>query len=86
MAQQRSSTDSGVAWSRIFWLIFLVGVGFAALLTTKSVLDFSHTGPRIKEEILNSYFGYAIYAVTRLALWAAALATFAASVGVFVYY
>jgi len=44
-------------------------VGTGALLA-KSLSDFSQTGPRIREEVLNNYRLYTLFALARLSLWA----------------
>ena len=41
---------------------------FTILLTTKSVIDFTRTGPSIREQIEAHYLGYAAWSVTRLSL------------------
>ncbi len=54
---------------------------FTAALTVKSVLHFSQTGPQIREEILNHYRRYTVFAVARLAAWSWLLIAFLASIG-----
>jgi arylsulfatase A-like enzyme len=69
----------------LFPVVGVAGVGSAALLT-KSLLDFSQTGPRIREEILTHYRRYTLYALARLAFWAFVLMAFSAGGGVLAYY
>ncbi len=44
-----------------------VATALTALLLAKSIRDFSRTGPRLHDEILQRYRGYVIYALARLA-------------------
>lgn len=65
-----------------FWLETAVAAAsgvalvLTALLLTKSVRDFSRTGPRLRDEIVQRYRGYVIYALTRLAFATFLIATF----------
>ena len=52
---------------RTLWGTLSAAVLFTAALTAKSVADFTRTGPAIRAQIEAHYFGYAVYAVGRLA-------------------
>ena len=52
---------------RTLWGTLTAAVLFTAALTAKSVADFTRTGPAIRAQIEAHYFGYAVYAVGRLA-------------------
>ena len=71
-------------WAGIGPVLVVAAIGTAALLV-KSVLDYSQTGPRIREEILTHYRRYSLYALGRLALWSLALMSFTGGLGVLVY-
>jgi arylsulfatase A-like enzyme/glycosyltransferase involved in cell wall biosynthesis len=82
-----------VAWfasgeARWAGLLPALGVSLAGTiaLLAKSFWDFSHTGPRMHEEILTHYRRYTLFAMTRLGFWAFALILFTASGGVLAYY
>lgn len=53
-----------------------VGGLLAAALVAKSVRDFSRTGPRLRDEIVQRYRGYVVYALARLAVFAFVVASF----------
>lgn len=72
-------------WAGLLPAIAVALVGTLALLA-KSFLDFSQTGPRIREEILRHYRRYTLFAMARLGLWAFALMLFTAGGGVLAYY
>jgi arylsulfatase A-like enzyme/glycosyltransferase involved in cell wall biosynthesis len=61
----------------------VAGLGTAALLA-KSLLDFSQTGPRIREEVLTHYRRYTLFALARLSAWAFALMLFTGGAGMLV--
>lgn len=65
--------------------VVVAAVGTVALLA-KSLTDFSQTGPRIREEILNHYRRYTLFALARLTLWAFGLMLFMSGGGVLIYY
>ncbi len=50
--------------------IAVVSLIFVLILLVKSLIDYSRTGPQIKEEIAKNYFLYTIYAITRLSFYA----------------
>jgi len=58
----------------------------AAALLTKSLANFSQTGPRIREEVLTHYRRYTLYALSRLTAWAFALMLFTGGIGVLIYF
>lgn len=47
-----------------------VGGVLTLLLLLKSVKDFTHSGPQLREEIRRHYWAYTLWAVSRLAGWA----------------
>lgn len=57
----------------------------AAVLLVKSLLAFSQTGPRIRDEILTRYRRYTLFAVARLTFWAFAIMLFTGGAGVLLY-
>ncbi|MEW6118582.1 MAG: sulfatase-like hydrolase/transferase [Pseudomonadota bacterium] len=70
---------------------FLAAVGVPALLgalalLTKSSLDFTQTGPRIREEVLTHYRRYTLFALIRLTLAALAILLWLAGLGVAIYF
>ncbi len=63
------------------WGALSAAVLFTAALTAKSVADFTRTGPAIRAQIEAHYFGYAVYAVGRLAAAALVIAAVLAILG-----
>jgi arylsulfatase A-like enzyme/glycosyltransferase involved in cell wall biosynthesis len=88
-----TALSAGVAWfasseyrfDELFPALLVASFGTIALLA-KSLTDFSQTGPRIREEILNHYRRYTLFALARLSLWAFALMLFMSVGGVLIYY
>ena len=72
-------------WAGLLPVLGVAGVGTVALLT-KSLLDFSQTGPRIHEEVLTHYRRYTLFALARLSAWAFALMLFTGGAGVLLYF
>ncbi|MHB1145661.1 MAG: sulfatase-like hydrolase/transferase [Thiobacillus sp.] len=72
-------------WAGILPAMGVAGVGAAALLA-KSLLDFSQTGPRMREEVLTHYRRYTLFALARLTAWAFALMLFTGGAGVLLYF
>lgn len=72
-------------WAGLLPALGVAATGTAALLS-KSLSDFSQTGPRIREEILTHYRRYTFFALSRLSLWAFSLMFFMAGGGVLIYY
>ena len=68
-------------WDAVIPTLLVAGTGTIALLA-KSLLDFSQTGPQIREEVLTHYRRYTLYALSRLSLWAFALMLFTGGIGV----
>lgn len=62
-----------------------VALVLTILLTLKSLLDFSHTGPQIRNEIKQHFAGYALYSVFRLAFWGFLILWSMAIVGIITY-
>jgi len=72
-------------WAGLFPALAMAGTGTVALLA-KSLLDFSQTGPRIREEVLTHYRRYTVFALARLSAWAFALMLFTGGAGVLGYF
>ena len=72
-------------WVGLLPAIGVAGIGTAAVLA-KSLLDFSQTGPRIREEVLTHYRRYTLYALARLSAWTFVLMLFAGGGGVMLYF
>ncbi|WP_082708586.1 sulfatase-like hydrolase/transferase [Thiobacillus denitrificans] len=72
-------------WAGILPAMGVAVVGAAALLA-KSLLDFSQTGPRMREEVLTHYRRYTLFALARLTAWAFALMLFTGGAGVLLYF
>jgi len=72
-------------WAGILPAMGVAGLGAAALLA-KSLLDFSQTGPRMREEVLTHYRRYTLLALARLTAWAFALMLFTGGAGVLLYF
>lgn len=60
-------------------------IGTIALLT-KSILDFSQTGPRIRDEIHRHYRHYTLFALARLCVFAFLIMLFLSGGGVLIYF
>ncbi|MCU0842391.1 MAG: sulfatase [Thiobacillaceae bacterium] len=63
----------------------LVAGMFSLLLLIKSMLDYSQTGPQLRQEVLANYRGYLVFSLGRLTLASFLLALFLALPGVVVY-
>ena len=72
-------------WAILFPALGTATVGTIVLLT-KSLLDFSQTGPRIRDEILANYRYYMLFSLSRLCLWAFMLMLLMGCGGTVVYY
>lgn len=74
-----------IAWVDVLPVLVpaLLGVG---LLLAKSLMNFSQTGPRIRDEIATHYRGYTLFALARLCVWAFVILCFLGSIGVFLGY
>ena len=66
-------------------VVIAVSVVSAALLTGKSILDFSRTGPTIQEEIIQNFSGYAAYSLARLSFFAFLITAYLSGIGVALY-
>ncbi|CAH1087202.1 sulfatase-like hydrolase/transferase [Candidatus Nitrotoga sp. 1052] len=78
-------TSGSARWAGGLPALFVAGVGSMALLT-KSLMDFSQTGPRIQKEVLAHYRRYTLFALARLSAWAFSIMLFTGSAGVLLYY
>jgi arylsulfatase A-like enzyme/glycosyltransferase involved in cell wall biosynthesis len=74
-----------VKWTGLLPTLGVAVIGALALLA-KSLVDFSQTGPRIREEVLKYYRRYTLYALARLSLSAFAIMLFTGGAGVLLYY
>ena len=72
-------------WAGLLPALGVAGIGAAALLA-KSLLDFSQTGPRIREEVLTHYQRYTLFALARLTAWTFMLMLFTGGAGVLLYF
>ncbi len=72
-------------WAGLVPALSMAGVGTVSLLA-KSLLDFSQTGPRIREEVLTHYRRYTLFALARLSAWAFAVMLFTGGAGVLAYF
>ena len=72
-------------WAGLLPTLGVAGAGTTALLA-KSLLNFSQTGPRIRDEVLTHYRRYTLFALARLSAWAFALMLFTGGAGVLVYF
>ncbi len=62
----------GFAWGLVDDIAFALAPAtlLCLLLMAKSLHDYSRTGPHLGEEIVRTYRGYTLYALTRLGFWA----------------
>lgn len=72
-------------WAGLLPTLGVAALGSSALLL-KSLANFSQTGPRIREEVLNHYRRYTVYALARLTAWAFAVMLFTGGAGVLIYF
>jgi arylsulfatase A-like enzyme/glycosyltransferase involved in cell wall biosynthesis len=77
--------SGGARWAGLLPAMAVAGMGTSALLA-KSLLDFSQTGPRIREEVLTHYRRYTVYALARLSVWAFGMMLFTGGAGVLMYF
>lgn len=75
----------GVEWDGIIPALGVASTGTLALLA-KSLLAFSQTGPHIREEIINHYRRYTLFALTRLSAYAFIIMLFTGGIGILYYY
>jgi arylsulfatase A-like enzyme/GT2 family glycosyltransferase len=72
-------------WAGVLPALGVAGLGTIALLT-KSLTDFSQTGPRIREEVLTHYRRYTLLSLARLSAWAFIVMLFTGGGGVLLYF
>jgi arylsulfatase A-like enzyme len=70
---------------RAFFGATMAAFAFATLLTIRSVIHFTSTGPTIRDEVAEHFFAYSIFAVTRLGILAFLIALGCALAGMLVY-
>ena len=80
LSQEKSSMMLGMGSLTTAALIFTVALGI------KSIADFTHTGPRLRDEILQHYRSYATFAFLRLLGYAYVLLSVLAGLGVLTYF
>jgi arylsulfatase A-like enzyme/glycosyltransferase involved in cell wall biosynthesis len=80
LAQDKSNALVGVTALATAALIFTCALGI------KSIADFTHTGPRLRDEILKHYQRYTVFAFLRLLCYAFVLQSILASLGVLTYF
>ncbi len=73
------------SYIRSILIIFVVAAAFTVALATKSLVDFSRSGPPIRDEILKNYALYGVYAVGRLTAWAFVISALFCGIGVISY-
>lgn len=66
-------------------IILGLGIAVALLLLLRSFTDFTRSGPQMQEAIVKNYALYVVYAVSRLAFWAATISALLAGAGILVY-
>ena len=59
----------------------ILGAGGALILLVRSVLVFSRTGPRIRDEIRRHFYSYTVFALVRLVVWSGAVIAWMAALG-----
>lgn len=78
-------TAGDARWAGILPATGVAALGAASLLA-KSLLNFSQTGPRMREEVIAHYRRYTLFALARLTTWAFALMLFTGGVGGLLYF
>lgn len=78
--------ESRISIRQYVYPVLFVSLFCTLALVAKSVLDFSHSGPQIADEIKRSYFGYAIFALLQLGFWSFLIFTLMAGAGAFAYH
>ena len=71
-------------WSALLPAAAVAALG-SSILMLKSIMDFSRTGPSIRNEILAHYRNYSFFALARLGLWSFGLTLFLGGGGVLIY-
>jgi len=69
-----------------FGAVLFTATGFTLLIAVKSIVDFSHTGPRLNKEIFGHYRLYALMALLRLLGFSFLILCTLASLGVISYF
>lgn len=70
-------------WQGVLPVVAVATLGTLVLLA-KSLMDFTQTGPRIREEVLTYYRRYTLLALARLSAWAFGIMLFTGGAGVLV--
>jgi len=58
---------------------------FTLLITIKSLIDFSRTGPEVQQEISKNFSLYAVYALGRLSIWTFIISSYLTGIGALIY-
>ncbi len=66
--------------------VILIAIFFTLMLVSKSLLDFSRTGPKLSKKIRESYRKYTIFSLARLAFWVFCVLFFLGGEGAFIGY
>lgn len=80
-----NTTDQCKKLKQSIFAILAVSILFALAITTKSLIDFTRTGPEVQQEIINLYTAYASYAIARLSFWVFVISCVLSAIGVLVY-
>lgn len=67
------------------YIILSFSFFFTLLITLKSLVDFSRTGPEVQREIIDNFSLYAAYALGRLSLWTFIISSYLTGIGVMIY-
>jgi len=78
--------ESRISIRQYVYPVLFVSLFCTLALVAKSVVDFSHSGPQIADEIKRSYLGYAVFAVSRLGFWSFLIFALMAGAGAFAYH
>ncbi len=65
---------------------WLVAAGGTGLLLWRSIIAFSQTGPRIRDEVVARYRTYSLFALLRLSVWAYLLMLLQSLIGIVAYH
>lgn len=69
----------------VFGCLFAAGL-VSVVILVKTLVNFSRTGPAIKEEVLKSYRLYSVFAIARLFIWCILINFYLAAAGNLIYF
>lgn len=75
---------ASLGWVGVWQVVSVATITTAALIS-KSLADFTQTGPRIRDEILTHYQRYTLFSLARLSVWAFAIMLFNGAFGALIY-